>query len=179
MGCDIHAYIEYRDPKTKEIPNTPKTWCCWGRRYYVWRNYMMFGLLAGVRGQAEPVVEPRGIPDGLSWEVMEDATLKIVEDGADLDDNEVHREQANKWLESRYSKPFTQGCWGGEYITDPDWHSFTWLTSEELLEALKRYETLNNDGYQSRPTMYYALLGTMKALEAEGFETRLVLWVDN
>lgn len=57
MGCDIHAYVEIIEDKI--------TICeC---EYFLNRNYGMFGYLAGVRSLDDPVVEPRGLPDNLSW----------------------------------------------------------------------------------------------------------------
>lgn len=77
MGCDIHSYVEYRD----------KTTGLWKMvRIYVpyrWeperldlvepfngRNYELFAILAGVRGLAQPIAEPRGIPRDVSNGVL-------------------------------------------------------------------------------------------------------------
>lgn len=63
MGCDIHLSIEYRD-----IWN-PTFWQSFGADIYMPRDYHLFGLLAGVRGQEVPLFPIRGIPDDLSCEV--------------------------------------------------------------------------------------------------------------
>ena len=77
MGTDIHTNIEVFNKKTDE----------WERKslYYkdddgnfkeAWtvldyRNYDLFGKLAGVRTIEEPFVYPRGLPDNLSNETKE------------------------------------------------------------------------------------------------------------
>ncbi len=77
IGCDLHSYVEYRD----------KTAGLWKmvRMYvpYRWeperlglvepfngRNYELFAILAGVRGFAQPIAEPRGIPQDASNGVL-------------------------------------------------------------------------------------------------------------
>lgn len=70
MGCDIHPYVECRDKDTgKWVPivmelvtpirykNSDQEVSC-----YNGRDYTMFGVLAGVRGVNDPIVDPRGIP---------------------------------------------------------------------------------------------------------------------
>ena len=59
MGCDIHAYIEFRLGGTWEFHS--EALC--------FRDYVLFGLLAGVRGSEEPLYLPRGLPDDLSFGV--------------------------------------------------------------------------------------------------------------
>jgi hypothetical protein len=71
MGTDIHVYIEHKSRKNNK---------------YVFdfeadtnRAYSLFGVLAGARGDLDPIYIPRGIPKDVSPE-----TLKEYEDfGAD------------------------------------------------------------------------------------------------
>lgn len=56
MGCDIHAHIEIRYNGKWEHYAMPR----------IRRNYALFGIMAGVRGDETPIVEPKGIPDDLS-----------------------------------------------------------------------------------------------------------------
>jgi hypothetical protein len=64
MGCDIHAYVEYRR-------QGERVWEYHSRALY-FRDYQLFGLLAGVRGQGQALYEPRGVPLDMSshtrWE---------------------------------------------------------------------------------------------------------------
>jgi len=39
----------------------------WESRYYDSRNYQLFSILADVRGNYSPIVEPRGIPEDASY----------------------------------------------------------------------------------------------------------------
>lgn len=89
MGCDIHMHIEYFRAHYKK---DKKRWYCadWFRlnEYYgeegepkykqvpLWddRSYNLFAILAGVRNynNIEPISEPRGLPLGITDEVLED-----------------------------------------------------------------------------------------------------------
>jgi len=89
MGCDIHCYAEIH----KAFGDEPKKWyklgymfkypyvekddividhgdgdihCVLTDRCYSGRNYGLFGILAGVRGEATPIAEPRGVPTDAS-----------------------------------------------------------------------------------------------------------------
>ena len=73
MGCDIHSYVEYRDKDTGQWKMVriyvPYRWE--PERLdlvepYNSRNYELFSMLAGVRGFAAPIVEPRGFPQDAS-----------------------------------------------------------------------------------------------------------------
>lgn len=52
MGCDIHLHIEYRINGKWEHYASPN----------VGRWYDLFSIMAGVRGEYTPIVEPRGFP---------------------------------------------------------------------------------------------------------------------
>ena len=54
VGCDIHAAIEVREYNE---------WWTFVAQPSVRRNYELFSLLAGVRGEHEPWIPPRGLPD--------------------------------------------------------------------------------------------------------------------
>ncbi len=70
MGCDIHLYVEVRKAEGSpwvfvhpplghdayaEQNGHPAQWA-------PWRDYLAFGILAGVRRRAEPIAGPRGVP---------------------------------------------------------------------------------------------------------------------
>lgn len=56
MGCDIHAHVEIKINNTWHHYN----------KIGLQRNYELFGKMAGVRGDAKPIAEPRGLPPDLS-----------------------------------------------------------------------------------------------------------------
>ena len=86
MGCDIHLAVEVRtdgrwqrvlpppearDPWYVEEAALGKTWAIAlvDKTWYSDRNYELFSILAGVRGNQEPIDEPRGLPGDMSPEV--------------------------------------------------------------------------------------------------------------
>lgn len=56
MGCDIHAHVELRYHGKWEHYAIP----------HIDRWYDLFGIMAGVRGEVAPIVEPKGVPDDMS-----------------------------------------------------------------------------------------------------------------
>ena len=72
MGCDIHMCVEVRDDW-----DDPLKWqiAIGERGSYGQRNYVLFGVLAGVRCHDVPMIpdEPRGLPHDVTPETV--ATL--------------------------------------------------------------------------------------------------------
>ena len=73
MGCDIHVFIEKKTDEKYNIWEQVALYRVgkYGRQLetadpYDGRNYSLFGLLAGVRGWMDPLIEPRGLPSNLS-----------------------------------------------------------------------------------------------------------------
>ena len=52
MGCDIHLHIEIKIDGNWEHYAYP----------HIARSYVLFGVLAGVRGDSKPIVAPKGFP---------------------------------------------------------------------------------------------------------------------
>ncbi len=68
MGCDIHAYVEFK---------SFDRWQAWTDKS-VWldRDYWMFGTLAQVRNDAMPhSYEPKGLPPDVSRVVKEESEI--------------------------------------------------------------------------------------------------------
>lgn len=56
MGCDVHIHQEVKiNGKWEHYRETR-----------IPRNYETFAKMAGVRGEAEPIAEPRGLPDDVT-----------------------------------------------------------------------------------------------------------------
>lgn len=144
MGCDIHAYVDY-DTSEKHTASFAKI--------HIERNYWLFSLLAGVRIEPERLgttllVEPRGMPDRLSYVTESDNHLFVVEDKEDDDAGEgcVERSRAEKWVESGLSK------WTDEkknFVTNPDWHTHSYLHVEEVKKVQEQYSNLE-DAFDSK-----------------------------
>lgn len=62
MGCDIHAFIE------KKIEGR---WELFAELHWD-RSYSVFSRLAGVRGEHDPIEEPRGFPDNVSYSIKQE-----------------------------------------------------------------------------------------------------------
>lgn len=185
MGADIHMFVEYRNKKwaqEDQQEGRKPYWISYGDETNLDRNYTLFGVLAGVRGNYEDSFIPKGKlqRDEMGYVSGSKAYLYIV----DKPTEEVHedgccsREQAEKW--TQYGCRIIEDKW----IEHPEWHSHSWMTIEELEEAFNRYkvhatqewgEPINNV-----PVEYRALLASMKALEDHGEnEVRVVFWFDN
>ena len=160
MGCDIHAYVETRET------GEDKEWGCQGcLQGYTTRDYLMFSFLAGVRNHdhsVEPVVMPRGFPREASWWVTGEYTLLTRYENA---------ANVRGWLQNGYSQPYDK-----KRITNPDWHTPSWVTPDELELVLAQYLCNTSHG---KNMVYVALLAQMQVWQAAGFEVRLVFWFDN
>jgi len=191
MGCDIHLYMEYKDPT-----NTAYTsWSNFGRSFYVGREYGLFGYLAGVRGSGPAVVPARGYPEDAGWDTNDDFYYRISDDdGYDGETRYVTLERAKSWgvpiLYDKNGKPDRVQC--------PDNHTPSWLTWSEFTSALVLCELqhrnwLNNEDPDSTPAIkdlyardlkrfllrYKAVAATMETFEKAGYITRIVFWFDN
>lgn len=165
MGCDIHCYPEFRKPNNEH-------WSSWSGRVNPGRNYELFGFIAGVRGEGEPVVPQRGLPPGkLGFYAFDDHKLSINDKFADSEGFCTFA-KAQEW--AKHGSVIVNTEAGSPwYVTHPDWHSHTWLTPAELEQAIKcctRWEPQDD---------YFALLAALKSLESRGNEVRLVVWFDN
>lgn len=76
MGCDIHAYIEYRHKRPRN--EWERQWRDFGGRINPGRNYAIFSTLAGVRG-GPTIVQPRGVPDDIATAAHGDWWMMIYD----------------------------------------------------------------------------------------------------
>ncbi|MDH4186827.1 MAG: hypothetical protein OEV08_07510 [Nitrospira sp.] len=165
MGCDIHCYIEYRTAGDTH-------WFSWGERINLGRNYVLFGLLAGVRceGQIYPL---RGYPDDAGQAARHDNWLYISDQATD-DEHDCTRAHANEWV--KYGAKISAD---GKRVTHPDWHSHSWLTPDEFRTVLDAYTVSpGNPRPGKRVNTYDAALAALDALAKDG-ESRVVFWFDN
>lgn len=88
MGADIHMYVEYRNKERSQeelkLGRKPY-WHCYGDRINPGRNYALFAVLAGVRGQYEDSFIPKGKleKDEMGYISAKDAHLYIIDKPSD------------------------------------------------------------------------------------------------
>jgi hypothetical protein len=166
MGCDIHVYVEFRCKGSG-------LWNNFGGRINPGRHYGVFAKLAGVRDYGDdftPVASSRGMPKDAAWESDYDNRLFIVS-GDQGEDGTCTMNQAERWV--------AQGCshYTDErktHVTQPDWHSHSWATADELEMVINELKIQSFDHPE-----YIALLDVLRSFERQGYDSRIVFWFDN
>lgn len=169
MGCDITAYIEYSTSTDDD-----------GTRWFndfasipINRNYLLFALMAGVRNrhEIEPVRERKGLPSNVSEVVLVECCL-LINEGESTIYNVCTPEEAERLLKNGASKYIRD-----DLITNPDYHSYSWLSIQELEEVQRRFINYT----QSEPDLILeAAIAAMKVLDRDGTGcSRLVFWFDS
>ena len=169
MGCDIHCYMEY---KTADYEDSYSRWRPMGGRINPGRNYRIFGYLAGVRDdEVEQVAPLRGFPEDAGYAAHGDEWLYIVEEET-REKGCASRENAESWV--KYGSKYKLDADGKPtHVSHPDWHSHSWVTSDEWEKAIKK------DKDDSWCFQYGAMLAALRYLEKKGCQTRIVFWFDN
>lgn len=169
MGCDIHLYVERRE-------RGGARWSSVTPRLNPGRNYPAFAFLAGVRNydETEAIAQPRGFPADAAWCAVEDHTMWVTDNPSlSLSEREVEKSRAEKWVEIGSSQWFDDDH---KRITDPDWHSHSWVTSSEWRKLLNQPFMEGEPGWIAE---YHAIGAMLDELERRGHETRVVFWFDN
>ncbi len=172
MGCDIHAYVEER-----RINHPNQYWRRYGEAD-IMRDYRLFSLMAGVRskeGRPGAIVEPRGLPDNIATMTEYEAYMFIVDEvKMDGDSSRyVLRSDAKRWVREGHSVQVDEFC-----VTDPDWHTHSWLSIPELREVIRQYE--GDEREHDAPNDIRAALASMLMLcDGDEDNARIVFWFDN
>jgi hypothetical protein len=182
MGADIHAYVEYADFQTAEGEDYWKALT----ENFGSRNYYLFGLLAEVRGEGPALFPVRGLPEGrLSYQTDDGYWLRATDDPS-LRDHEgwTSRSSAERYA-AQYHCPVERNADGSILrVAHPDWHSHSWLATEELAAVLDHYAAnvsarYADDRPNEAPVEWRAILAAMRVFEAAGKKARVVFWFDN
>jgi hypothetical protein len=180
MGADIHAYVEYVDFITHDGDDY---WSGLTKNFGD-RNYYLFGLLAGVRGSDGPLFPVRGMPEGrISYDTAGDYWLNVTDDPT-YEDHEGYtiRHRAEEWVSKGYSVADMRD---GRMVrvSGPDYHSHSWLTTDELAIVLQHYaENVQSVWPESKaeaPVAWQAVLAAMQTFERNGKKARVIFWFDN
>jgi hypothetical protein len=160
MGCDIHAYIEFgASPVERELGTQARIG--FFAEVQMGRNYRLFAALSDTRndGEIAAIAPPRGLPATVS-SVLHDANTILLSDRDEA--GCTTRARAQQWVANGSSQ------WvGSSRVTNPDWHSHSWVTADEFEEAMRR---ANEAGPSAR-----AVLAALRALP----HGLLVFWYDN
>ena len=178
MGCDIHLIAQQRT-KGKEDAE----WRNVGfRGKFTERIYGMFARMANVRNYwGFKYIEPRGLPEDIfdDWVARNVFCMKITENEhlAEWGDNFCSKEQADEWVAKGYSEWINETT-----ITDPDLHSHSWLTTQELRQCFN--ECFKDENGEYRPLADYVrwlgLVSLCEGIESDGkHECRVVFAFDN
>jgi hypothetical protein len=140
MGADIQCYAEKRSLSVggwELIKNFNSFPFGDNDAVYRSRDYDIFSVLANVRNQNNiiPISKPRGLPADISDEAMKKFCICIEEENLkDLgyEYSWVTSEKIDQWLETGYSRHVV--IENRNYITDPDLHSYSWLTFKEIYD---------------------------------------------
>ena len=212
MGCDIHLYIEYKSKKYKskmvEFDGYKYSWHDFGKCINPGRNYALFALMADVRnydGQLPVIVKPRGMPDDAGYYSSDDNCIYISENTYE-GERTVTMEHAKRWVESGSSKFINNQQGEPKWVTNPDHHSHSWLTTSEFETIINKYLELETGWHKRRvdehnkmvakkdiqpgdyaydlPAMniepqYQVVLASLKRFEELGYDARIVFWFDN
>ena len=170
MGCDIHCYMEYVAPMTDDP--SQYWWHSFGGQIRPGRNYHLFGKLAEVRG-GTAIFPPRGIPkDDLGSAARDDYYYFVTSTPGD---ECVTKEKAEAWVK------IGQAEWRDDkqhFVSNPDWHSASWLTTAELLKVLEG-EDLNLEWEAIKNTLLFFEQAGQFLPCGRGCRARLVFWFDN
>lgn len=173
MGCDIHAFIEIDHGQADLWP--------FGEFHFP-RSYRLFSALAGVRTRDDetPLYPARGLPDSISYEVIAKFYQRIVPDdqsqhawmrGIDF----VTESEANETLKLDKSKLCIVNK--QRFLADPDWHDPSWLTHQEILDALAHHGIPIDELSIEFKTAMEAMLMLSKHYGTN--KVRLVFWFDS
>lgn len=184
MGCDVHGpFLEQKSKYGWEF-------VC---RFDFQRNYYLFTLMAGVRDYGkygQETFDPKGMPEDISYRTSSEYILYVRDDPEQQACSEsCSRSSADRWLKSGCSKEWSKGVDGRvSFITNPDYHSASWLGTNEVGLLVKRFVAGTKRmckeeefPYNADPTakLLKALHRLMKTLETPENPCRIVFYFDN
>lgn len=167
MGCDIHLHIEYKERNSN-------IWFNFGHGFRLNRNYIAFAFLADVRNEYHQIdcpIKPRGLPKDICNTTLFDFVYEIGDEDVCYGEPQIcSKETAEECL--KHGSYIIKD----KYISDPDFHSETWLSYDEFAEL---FDYKLDGQHLSNIYKYEAVYKAMECLEYHGYDTRVVFWFDN
>lgn len=185
MGCDIHLRIEKRK-RVNSYTNGRHKWYSVGfHGEFSYRIYGMFARIAKVKDyyndKCKVQFKPHGLPDDMNYQSTESFYLYVTDNEVAVNWGEHYclKKMAEKWVK--------EGCleWIDENhtrITDPDLHSYSWLTTQELRQCFD--DCFKQEDGMYKPNSDYSewlgLVSLCEGIESDGIhECRVVFAFDN
>lgn len=151
MSRTLHLFIEYKSSKSD-------TWYAHGGEFRPDVYNELYKALIGDKAKGR-------VPD-MSYRARR-ADCFTINDTNPFHGKEVTESTAHEYVKSGQSIYRDDGL----QVTNPDYHSHTWLTIREFASILKSVT-----GYSVE---YTAILAAMDTFNTIGFDTRIVFWFDN
>ena len=107
-------------------------WSVVNKRFYSGRNYYLFEVLAGVRGDGDSdmISKPRGVPDDIS---------------------DAYKEQLRQWEGDAHSKSY----FTLKELLDVDWSKYETEYISEFFETIERMKKLDSDPEKVRCLFFF------------------------
>jgi hypothetical protein len=163
MGCDIHCYIEYRKKNSDK-----ESWNDFGGRINPGRNYGLFTLMAAVRDYWEDsdwkLFTPKGLPEDIGYAASGD-NFHYLTDSVKCSCGEsryVGIETAERWVKSGSSVYKNDINGKPTWVSNPDWHSHSWLSLEEYRQVLDQYIVAEKKSWEDREKKRLDLIEHLK-----------------
>jgi hypothetical protein len=115
----------------------------------------------------------------MTWWSQRQFYLDVVDDenAVDWGDGYCLVESAERWVEKGYSKWLDEGH---TTITNPDYHSCSWLTASELRECFDDCFKNEDGTYHGDYVEWLGLVSLCEGIESDGkHECRVVFCFDN
>lgn len=183
MGCDIHLMVEMRE---KPSLGRKSTWCGAGfvGEFSV-RIYGMFARMAKVRDYygdlCKVQFEPRGLPNDITFwaQLIFYMRVTAISEAIEWGSGYCTKEDAERWVSQGLSEWYDESHM---LLTNPDHHSHSWLTTQELRQCF-------DDCFKKKDGTYYpysdyaewlGLVSFCEGVESDGkHECRVVFAFDN
>lgn len=102
----------------------------YSKEFYNGRNYYLFSILAGVRGDEEPIAYPRGIPEDCS------SGYSYV---------------TNQW----YGDGHSHSYFTLKELLEVDWNSYQTEHLSEFMETIEKMKSIDNDPEKVRCVFFF------------------------
>lgn len=197
MGTGIHLFIEV-DYSTEGAPFTESgnVRAFAEGELFVWNDYKVFDALANGRSRdlGDPssplaLITPRGIPPQLSEAVFRRFYVRIADSSdaaADctlwIPSVKVSSADAERYVAEKLSQrldPRECPSWARSHpwISNPDWHSATWLTLQEFNASLA-YFGIETEKLRPEIQLIPVIMKRFEDTVGKN-RTRVVVWFDN